>query len=137
MKYTVRKATLDDIRALIPYSTEGGKITTETLNTTDDTRVFLYGDKPLMILGIEYWPGSDEVITAGLWGLFSKDANKHTKQLVRTCKDLIFDRVGFVYFALIDENKKKFVRFAEFFGFERTEMVERINEMVYRIYVKR
>ena len=135
--YHVRNATLDDVRALLPYSTEGGKVTLETVETSDEIKVFLYNDKPLMILGLEYLPTGNQEIHAGLWGLFSREVDKHTKALVRACKDLIFDRVGFSYAVLIDESNRKYSRFVEFFGFQRTECVERIEEMLYRIYIKR
>lgn len=135
--YTIRKSELDDIKKIAPYMTESGKTDSLTLATTDEAKTFLYNDKPLMILGLEYLPSAGDDIEVGLWGMFSRDISKHTKHLVRACKDLLFDRVGFCFYVLIDETNPVFVRFAKFFGFERTEVVERIEQKLYHMYVKR
>ena len=135
--YTIRKSELDDIKKIAPYMTESGKTDSLTLATTDEAKTFLYNDKPLMILGLEYLPSAGDDIEVGLWGMFSRDISKHTKHLVRACKDLLFDRVGFCFYVLRDETNPVFVRFAKFFGFERTEVVERIEQKLYHMYVKR
>lgn len=137
MRYIVRKSEIDDIKKIAPYLTESGKTDSFTLATTDEAKTFLYDDKPLMILGIEYLPSGEDEIEVAMWGMFNRDISKHTKYLVKTCKDLLFDRVGFCFYVLIDELNPVFVRFAKFFGFERTEVVERIEEKLYHMYVKR
>lgn len=137
MSYKIRKATLDDIVKILPYSTEDGKTDKETLATTDEAKVILFGDQPLAIIGLEYLPGGTDEIEVGIWGLFNRDIEKHTKYIVNACRELIFQRVGFCFYALIDEDVPKFVRFAKFFGFERTECVERIEKKLYRMYMLR
>lgn len=137
MRYTIRKSELDDVKKLAPYMTESGKTDSFTLATTDEAKTFLCDDKPLMILGLEYLPSAGEEIQVGMWGMFSRDVSKHVKPLVRACKDLLFDRVGFCFFVLIDEQNPVFVRFATFFGFQRTEIVERIEQKLYHMYMKR
>lgn len=137
MRYTIRKSEIDDVKKLAPYLTESGKTDSFTLATTDEAKTFLCDDKPLMILGLEYLPGSGDEIEVGMWGMFSRDISKHTKHLVKACNDLLFERVGFCFYVLIDETNPVFVRFAKFFGFARTEVVERIEEKLYHMYVKR
>lgn len=137
MKYQVRKTTLDDIHKIMPYISESGKVESDCLAETDESKVFLVDGTPMMIISLTYLPGGRDDVEVGIWGLFHKDLYKHTKQLVRVCNDLLFDRAGFVFYALIDENVPKFIRFAKFFGFVRTEIVERHDRKLYHMYVKR
>lgn len=137
MKYTVRQATLKDVETIRMSTTENGKVDMSVVQQSEEMRCFLCEDKPLMILGLVNHPtGTQEKIVA-LWGLFAKGINKHTIPLVRACKDLIMDRVGYTFVCYINENNAKFKRFATFFGFEPTKNVEEFGGKLYRYYVKR
>lgn len=137
MIYTVRKATIDDINIVKKNSTEEGKVDKNVIERSEEMRCFLCDDEPLMVLGlVDYPTGSDEKAVA-LWGILSKDINKHTKYLVKTCKDLLLDRLGYTFVCYIDEESWTFKRFATFFGFKPTKYVEDFNGKLYRFYIKR
>ena len=136
MRYTVRRANIDDIRTIINNSTENGKIDEETINSCDEMRVFLCGDKPLMVLGLTEYVTGNELNKAGVWGVFDKDVENHTKELVKTVKDLIFDRAGYTFIVYVEEGNTKFIRFAEFFGFKPTKDIANLNGILYRYYIK-
>lgn len=137
MKYTVRLATIDDINKIKKNTTENGKVDMRVVKQSEEMRCFLYGDEPLMILGLVDFPSDSYDKSVALWGLFNKNVKKHTKYLVKTCKDLLFDRVGYTFVCYIDEENNTFKRFATFFGFEPSKYVEEFNEKLYRFYVKR
>lgn len=135
--YVVRNATLEDVQSILPYTTETGKVDMNSIRQSDEVKVFIYNDRPLMILGLAHYPtGTDDTLVA-VWGLFNREVEKHTRRVVQTCKDLIFDRVGYTFVVLIDESVDKYSRFAKFFGFIRTKDVEEIGGKLYRYYVKR
>lgn len=137
MKYTVRLATIDDINKIKKNTTENGKVDMRVVKQSEEMRCFLYEDEPLMILGLVDFPSDSYDKSVALWGLFNKNVKKHTKYLVKTCKDLLFDRVGYTFVCYIDEENNTFKRFATFFGFEPSKYVEEFNEKLYRFYVKR
>lgn len=136
MKYTVRVATEEDIQRILPYTTENAKVDWSVVKQSDELLVFCYGDEPQMVLGLVYYPTGTYITTAALWGLFRTSIDKHTPALVRLCKDLLFERVGFKFIAMVDANEKKFARFAEFFGFERTKELAELHGKVYHYYIK-
>lgn len=136
MKYTVRRAVPSDFTKIIGFKTEGGKVDETVIAQSEEIRTFLCDDEPIMILGLVDFPSARYEKIVGLWGLFNKGISKHTKYVVKTCKDLLFDRVGYTFIALIDEDEKKFKRFVEFFGFRPTKEIEKYEEKVYRCYIK-
>lgn len=137
MTYTVRNATIDDIKAIRRHTTENGKVDMSVVKQSEEMRCFLCDGVPLMILGIVDHPSETDEKVVALWGLFNKEINKHTKYLVKACRDMLLDRVGYTFVSYIDESVNKFKRFATFFGFEPTKYVEEFEGKLYRFYVKR
>lgn len=136
MTYTFRNAKPEDFDELLKNSTENGKVDEEVIRDSVEIKVMLCDDEPIMMIGRVEYPNGELVMTTGVWAIVSKDINKHTKQAVKFCKDLFFDRVGFKFLVLIDENEPKFVRFVEFFGFKRTNFVEEKLGTLYHLYIK-
>lgn len=136
MRYCFRRATDDDIRRILPYTTETSKVDWDVVRQSNEILAFTYKDEPLMILGLVHFPTGTYDIHAALWGLFRNDIDPHRVALIRACQDLLFDRVGYKFTAMIDINEKKFVRFAEYFGFEATKELAELNGKLYRYYVK-
>lgn len=136
MTCTFRKARPEDFPILLENSTENGKVDQRVIDDSVDIRVMECDGVPIMAIGAITYPGDDMIDTLGIWGIFSKDIKKHTKQAVRFCKDLIFDRVGTKFIVLIDEGHKEFVRFVEFFGFKSVKVVEERDGILYHLYVK-
>ena len=136
MMYKFRNVKDGDIEQLLNTSTENGKVDKEVIEQSVEIMVLEYNKKPIMAIGRIDYPSGDLIMVTGVWGIFSTDIKKHTKAAVKFCKDLIFDRVGYKFLVLIDENNEKFVRFVKFFGFERTKYVEEKLGTVYHLYVK-
>lgn len=136
MKYTVRIATEDDIRGILPYTTENSKVDWAVVRQSGEIRAFCCDGTPIMILGLLEFPTGDYLTTAALWGLFHRDVEKHKVSLIRACQDLLFSRVGYRLVCYIDTNEPKFIRFAEFFGFEETKELAELNGKLYRYYIK-
>ena len=136
MTYVFRNIKDGDIEELLKSSTENGKIDEEVIRDSVEIKVLEYNKKPIMAIGRIDYPTDDLIMTTGVWGMFSTDIKKHTKAAVKFCKDLIFDRVGYKFLVLIDENNEKFIRFVDFFGFKRTKFVEEKLGTVYHLYVK-
>lgn len=136
MRYTFRNARPEDLEELLKNSTENGKVDEEVIRDSVEVKVMLYDDEPIMMIGRIEYPNGELVMTTGVWAIVSNNINKHTKQAVQFCKDLFFDRVGFKFLVLIDENNPKFVRFVEFFGFKRTNFVEEKLGTLYHLYIK-
>ena len=137
MKYTVRNATIDDVKAIRGLTTENGKVDMSVVKKSEEMRCFLYGEERLAILGlVDYPTGTDDKFVA-LWGLFNKGIGKHTKHLVSACKDMLLDRVGYTFVCYIDDSNRKFKRFATFFGFQPTKYIEEFEGKLYRYYMKR
>lgn len=136
MKYTFRNAQPEDFDKLLAASTENGKVDEETIRNSVEIKVMTCDDEPIIMVGRIEYPTGDLIMTTGVWAIVSKDIKKHTKKAVQFCKDLIFDRVGFKFLVLIDENDPKFVRFVEFFGFQRTNFVEEKLGTLYHLYIK-
>lgn len=136
MKYAFRNVMPGDLERLIANSTENGKVDEEMLRSSVEIKVMECDGEPIMMIGRIDYPTGDLIMTTGVWAIVSKDIKKHTKKAVQFCKDLIFDRIGFKFLVLIDENDKKFARFAEFFGFQRTNYVEEKSGTVYHVYIK-
>lgn len=134
--YKFRNVKDGDIEQLLNTSTENGKVDKEVIEQSVEIMVLEYNKKPIMAIGRIDYPSGDLIMVTGVWGIFSTDIKKHTKAAVKFCKDLIFDRVGYKFLVLIDENNEKFVRFVKFFGFERTKYVEEKLGTVYHLYVK-
>lgn len=136
MRYNFRKGTVEDVKEIMGNTTENGKVDLDVARESDEIRVFEYRKKPIMVIGCVSYPEEDMRDVLGVWGVFSKDIKKHTKTAVQFCKDLIFDRVNTKFVVLIDEGNPTFIRFVEFFGFQRTKFVEQHGETVYHLYVK-
>jgi len=136
MTCTFRKARPEDFPILLENSTENGKVDQRVIDDSVDIRVMECDGVPIMAIGAITYPGEDMIDTLGIWGIFSKDIKKHTKQAVRFCKDLIFDRVGTKFIVLIDERHPEFIRFVEFFGFRSTKVVEENGGTLYYLYEK-
>lgn len=136
MMTTFRNATMDDISKLLKNSTENGKVDEDVIADSDEIRVMECDGEPIMVIGCVRYNNADLLDVLGVWGIFSKDIKKHTKEAVMFCKDLIFSRVGTKFVVLIDETVPMFRRFVEFFGFQRTKVVEEKDSMVYHVYVK-
>lgn len=136
MTCTFRKARPEDFPILLENSTENGKVDQRVIDDSVDIRVMECDGVPIMAIGAITYPGEDMIDTLGIWGIFSKDIKKHTKQAVKFCKDLIFDRVGTKFIVLIDERHPEFIRFVEFFGFRSTKVVEENGGTLYYLYEK-
>lgn len=136
MTCTFRKARPEDFPILLENSTENGKVDQRVIDDSVDIRVMECDGVPIMAIGAITYPGEDMIDTLGVWGIFSKDIKKHTKQAVRFCKDLIFDRVGTKFIVLIDERHPEFIRFVKFFGFRSTKVVEENGGTLYYLYEK-
>ena len=136
MTCTFRKARPEDFPILLENSTENGKVDQRVIDDSVDIRVMECDGVPIMAIGAITYPGEDMIDTLGIWGIFSKDIKKHTKQAVRFCKDLIFDRVGTKFIVLIDERHPEFIRFVKFFGFRSTKVVEENGGTLYYLYEK-
>ena len=136
MTYAFRNAIPEDFDKLLKNSTENGKVDNEVIRDSVEIKVMTCDDEPIMMVGRIEYPKGDLIMATGVWAIVSKDIKKHTKQAIRFCKDLIFDRIGFRFLVLIDENNKKFVRFVEFFGFKRTNFVEEKLGTLYHLYIK-
>lgn len=136
MKYNFRNATPEDLERLLAVSTENGKVDPEVIRDSVEIKLMEADDEPVMAIGRIEYPGPDLIMSTGVWAIVSKDIKKHTRAAVRFCKDLIFDRIGFDFYVLIDESNEKFVRFVEFFGFKRTKFVEEKLGTVYHLYIK-
>lgn len=131
-----RKARPSDFDFIIKNSTENGKIDRRVIEDSVDIRVMECDEEPVMAIGCIKYDGDDYVDYMGVWGLFSKKIKNHTKEAVKFCKDLIFDRNGIKFVVLIDETNPVFKRFVEFFGFQRTKVIEEWHGVVYHIYIK-
>lgn len=136
MTCTFRNATMDDIAIVLKNSTENGKVDEDVITDSSEIRVMTCDGEPIMVIGCITYDRDDLTDVLGVWGIFSKEIKKHTREAVTFCKDLIFDRVGTKFIVLIDERQPVFKRFVEFFGFQRTKVVEEKNGMVYHVYVK-
>ena len=136
MKYVFRNARPEDFDKLLAASTENGKVDQETIQASVEIKVMECDGEPIMMIGRVEYPTGDLIMTTGVWAIVSKDIKKHTKKVVQFCKDLIFDRIGFKFLVLIDENDKRFSRFVEFFGFQRTNYVEEKLGTLYHLYIK-
>jgi hypothetical protein len=136
MKYVFRNARPEDFEKLLAASTENGKVDEEVIRTSVETKVMECDGEPIMMIGRIEYPTGDLIMTTGVWAIVSKDIGRHTRKAVQFCKDLIFDRIGFKFLVLIDETNPKFARFAEFFGFQRTNFVEEKLGTVYHLYIK-
>lgn len=133
---TFRKARPEDFPVLLANSTENGKVDQDTIKKSDEVRVMTYDEIPIMAIGCVRYAQAELVDTLGIWGIFSKDIKKHTREAVKFCKDLMFSRVGTKFVVLIDERNPVFKRFVEFFGFKRTKVVEESEGTLYYVYVK-
>lgn len=131
-----RKAKPSDFPILLKNSTENGKVDERMFTESDEIRVMECDGVPIMAIGCVRYDMVELVDTLGVWGVFSKDISKHTKEAVQFCKDLIFSRVATKFVVMIDERNPVFRRFVEFFGFKRTKVVEQNDGIVYHLYVK-
>lgn len=136
MRYTVGLATEDDIKKILPYTTENAKVDWQVVRDSNETRAFFCDGEPIMILGLLNMPSGDDIVTAAIWGLFHQDVRKHAVPLVRVCQDLLFTRVGYKFVVFIDESELRFKRFAQFFGFVPTKELAELDGKLYRYYVK-
>ena len=131
-----RNAVPSDITKLLTNSTENGKVDFDIIDKSDEIRVMVCDEEPIMAIGCVRYEMAELVDTLGVWGIFSKEIKNHTREAVQFCKDLIFSRVATKYVVLIDERNPVFKRFVEFFGFKRTKVVEEKDGMMYHVYVK-
>lgn len=131
-----RNARPSDFPILLANSTENGKVDQSVFDISDEIRVMECDEVPVMAIGCVRYDKDELIDTLGVWGIFSKDIKNHTREAVQFCKDLIFSRVGTNFVVLIDETNPVFKRFVEFFGFKRTEVVEKKDNTVYHVYVK-
>ena len=136
MTCVFRKAKPEDFDILIQNSTENGKIDRQVIKDSSDIRVMECDGEPVMAIGYIKYDGDEYIDYMGVWGMFSKKIKGHVKDAVKFCKDLMFNRVGTKFVVLIDESNPVFKRFVEFFGFQRTKVVEEWQGIVYHIYVK-
>ena len=136
MTCVFRNAIPGDFDVLIKDSTENGKIDRQAIEDSCEIRVMECDGVPVMAIGYIKYDGDDYVDYMGVWGLFSKKIKNHVKEAVKFVKDLIISRVGMKMVVLIDEKNPVFKRFVEFFGFQRTKVVEEWHGVVYHLYVK-
>ena len=136
MKYNFRNARPEDLEELLKNSTENGKVDPEVMRDSVEIKLMEADGVPIMAICRVEYPGPDLIMSTGVWAIVSKDIKKHTRAAVRFCKDLIFDRIGFNFYVLIDETNETFIRFVKFFGFERTKFVEEKLGTVYHLYIK-
>ena len=136
MTCVFRNARPEDFEIIKQDSTENGKIDQRAIDDSVEIRVMECDGVPVMAIGYIKYDGDDYIDCMGVWGMFSKKIKSHVKDAVRFCKDLMFSRVGTKFVVLIDESNPTFKRFVEFFGFQRTKVVEEWHGTVYHIYVK-
>lgn len=136
MTCVFRKARPSDFDFIIKNSTENGKIDRRVIEDSVEIRVMECDEEPVMAIGYIRYDGDEYIDYMGVWGMFSKSIKNHVKDAVRFCKDLMFTRVGTKFVVLIDESVPTFKRFVEFFGFQRTKVIEEWHGVVYHIYIK-
>jgi hypothetical protein len=131
-----RNARPEDFEILSQNSTENGKIDRNAINNSCEIRVMECDGEPVVAIGYIKYDGDEYVDYMGVWGMFSKGVKGHVKEAVQFIKDLMMTRVGMKMVVLIDETNPVFKRFVEFFGFQKTKVVEEWHETVYHVYVK-
>jgi len=131
-----RRAVWSDFETLLKDSTEGGKFDRKVFEESVDIRTLECDGVPVMAIGAYAYGEEDLRDILGVWAVVSKKIKGHVKEAVQFCKDLMFSRVNTKFLALIDERNPAFKRFVEFFGFQRTKIVEEDNGVVYHVYVK-
>ena len=131
-----RNAVPEDFPIILKESTENGKIDQHAIDNSVEIRVMECDGEPIMAIGYIRSDGDEYVDYMGVWGMFSKKIKGHVKEAVQFCKDLMMTRVGMKMLVLIDESNPVFKRFVEFFGFQRTKIVEECQGIVYYVYVK-
>lgn len=136
MTCVFRNARPEDFEIIRQNSTENGKIDQRAIDDSCEIRVMECDGEPVVAIGYIKYDDNDYVDYMGVWGMFSKNVKGHVKEAVKFCKDLIFSRVGMKFVVLIDERNPVFKRFVEFFGFQRTKVVEEWHGTLYHIYVK-
>lgn len=136
MTCVFRNARPEDFEKLIKDSTENGKIDQRAIDESCEIRVMECDGEPVIAIGYIKYDGDEYVDYMGVWGIFSKKIKGHVKEAVQFIKDLMFSRVGTKFVVLIDERNPVFKRFVEFFGFQRTKVVEEWHRVVYHLYVK-
>ena len=136
MTCVFRNARPEDFEIIRQNSTENGKIDQRTIDDSCEIRVMECDGVPVAAIGYIKYADDDCIDYMGVWGMFSKGIKTHVKEAVHFCKDLMFSRVGTKFVVLIDERVPTFKRFVEFFGFQRTKVVEEWHGVVYHLYVK-
>lgn len=136
MTCVFRNARPEDFEIIRQNSTENGKIDQRAIDDSCEIRVMECDGEPVVAIGYIKYDGDEYVDYMGVWGIFSKKIKGHVKEAVQFIKDLMFNRVGTKFVVLIDERNPVFKRFVEFFGFQRTKVVEEWHGVVYHLYVK-
>lgn len=136
MTCVFRNARPEDFEMIIQNSTENGKIDRQVIKDSCEIRVMECDNEPVMAIGYIRYDGDAYIDYIGVWGMFNKNIKTHVKEAVKFIKDLMFSRVGTKFVVLIDESNPVFKRFVEFFGFQRTKVVEESNGTLYHVYVK-
>ena len=136
MKHAVfRRAKPEDFDVLVQDSTENNKIDRRVIADSVEIRVMECDGEPIMAIGYIIYDGDEYIDYMGVWGIFSKKIKCYTREAVMFCKDLLEHRAGKLV-VMIDERNPVFKRFVEFFGFQRTKIVEEWHGVVYHLYVK-
>lgn len=90
------------------------------------------GDEIICILGYQY----DQEGKTYLVGSFSTNSSKYVRNLVEWGKIYLeYISVGNIEI-IVENNNKKFKRFAEFFGFKKTLAQNDINGIIYNVYIR-
>ena len=136
MTCVFRNARPEDFDVLMQNSTENGKIDRNAIENSCEIRVMECDGEPVVAIGYIRYDGDEYIDCMGVWGMFSKGVKGHVKEAVQFIKDLMMTRVGMKMIVLIDERNPVFKRFVEFFGFQRTKIVEECGNTLYYVYIK-
>lgn len=122
------------IEALAPYSAREFSQATvwieKIMSTSEDIRVFYEDDKPLLVVGVIK---TSLLGTPYLWFLL---CDNFSPRYLRKARKWVHHAVR-KYFGLQTQIEDEFetgVKFAEFFGFRKTEIVNEILNHKYHVY---
>lgn len=122
------------VETLAPYSarefSEAGEWVTRIINTSEDIRIFYDDERPLLVVGIIK---TSLLGTPYLWFLL---CNNFNPRYLRQARKWVYKAVR-RYFGLQTQIEDEFatgVKFAEFFGFRKTPIVNEILGHRYYVY---
>lgn len=126
--YDIKDSDFEEFKEICKVSLEPG----EPVNCEDyEFHKLVYGDKVICMLGL----ATDDKKTY-MVGTFTDLAKTHLRTLVEVGRAFLFSISSLPVEVIIEDNNKKFKRFAEFFGFKKTLAQQAVNDIMYTTYVK-